>query len=107
MNRAPLTGSRLAILIIGGVAAFFATWTFLNNFSGGTLPRWSPYETAIVAAVGALGSAIFIAEFVRMFWANADTWSNAKHFAVVALLFLALFAVQYIGVRIAIDSYVG
>jgi hypothetical protein len=81
MNRDPITRPRLATLIVGAIAAFFATWTFLNNFSAGVLPRWTPYETAIVAALGALGSAIFIVEFIRMFWASAATWSNGKHFA--------------------------
>lgn len=100
-------GVRLFVLILGGIAFFFGLWATLNNFSGGSVPRWSAAETAIFVGLNAFGCATIIGETIPIVVPRTAAWSNAKHFTIVGVIFAGLFALQYSGVRMAIGSHVG
>ena len=100
-------GIRLFVLILGGIALFFGLWTLLNNFRGGYIPDWTPLQTALVTGVNAFGCATIIGEGIPTFWPKAEAGSHAKHFTRVGFIFAGLYALQYFGVRMAIESHVG
>jgi hypothetical protein len=99
-----IRGFRLALLVAGGLSAALSLTTVLNSFATGSLPRWSTSETALIAGLGAFGAAIFSVEFVRIVFAATAGWSNKKHLAVAAVIFLCLFAIQYTGMRMALEA---
>ena len=95
------------MLILGGIAFFFGLWATLNNFHGGSVPRWSPLETAIFVSLNAFGCATIIGETIPIIMPKTATWSHTRYFTAIGAIFSGLFALQYFGVRLVIESYVG
>lgn len=100
-------GIRLLVLVLGGIALFFGLWALLNNFHAGSVPNWTPLQTAVVVGLSAFGCATIFGEAIPLFWPKTAAWSHPKHFTVVGVIFAGLFALQYLGVRMAIESHVG
>jgi hypothetical protein len=79
----------------------------MNNFYAGSVPRWTPLQTAFVTGLNAFGCATILGEAIPMFWSQTLAWSHTRHFTVVGAIFTGLFALQYLGVRAIIESHVG
>jgi len=106
MMKLQVQSLRFVALVVGGFAAGLALMALMNNFSASAVPHWTPVETALIATLGALGSAIFLVEFLRTVWHPAAVWSDSRHFLVAGLFFVGLFLLQYIGFRAVIEAQV-
>ncbi len=48
-----LQGLRLVVLVLGGIALSFGLLALMNNFHAGSVPRWTPFQTAVVVGLSA------------------------------------------------------
>ncbi len=71
------------------------------------MPRWSPVETAIFVSLNAFGCATIVGETIPIIMPKTAAWSITKYFAALGALFAVIFALQYVGVRMVIESHAG
>jgi len=93
---------RLAFWMACVLWVIWASWLRFA-FADAAIARWSHPEIAAFVLVGATASAVVILEMVRMFLQRQ--WSDARHFGALAVLAVTLFAVQYTGLRLMVQSF--
>ena len=101
--------SRRKVALLAGfplwfVAVTWSLWLLLQPVPG---PMPPPVHIALFVAAGAGGTAIVVIEMVRSVVPRYGSWSDKLHFRLVGLLFAVLFAMQYTGIRIALESASG
>ena len=63
--------------------------------------QWPVWAVVLGLGCGALAVAVFLVEFVRVTFKRLRAWTDRTQFTWVAVVFLVLFIVQYVGVRMA------
>lgn len=68
--------------------------------------EWPSVAIVLGVAGGAFGTAVLALEVLRSMSARMLTWSEKKYFRWVGIIFVALFAIQYVGIRMVVSGHV-
>jgi hypothetical protein len=97
--------SPLRRAVLWAACVFWVIWASWFRFDA--LTKWSQIEVAAFVLLGAAMASAVIVELARMLRPRWAQWSDRRHFAITGAVWALLFAVQYTGVRMALQAQSG